>query len=87
MRLGGARAAGVSPDTVVRWEAERGQRPHPSALSKIAGALGTEPAALLEDQNHAISRWLSQANLLILHFMDKRAAFRIPLCLDKPAQN
>ena len=44
-----AEAASVSPDTVVRWESGKGQRPHPSALSKIAGALGTEPAALLED--------------------------------------
>jgi len=44
-----AEAASVSPDTVVRWEAGRGQKPHPSALVKIAGALGTEPAALLED--------------------------------------
>ena len=44
-----AEAARVSPDTVVRWEAGRGQKPHPSALTKISGALGTEPGALLED--------------------------------------
>ena len=44
-----AEAARVSPDTIVRWEAGRGQKPHPSALSKIAGALGTGPAELLED--------------------------------------
>ena len=42
-----AEAAGVSPDTVVRWEAGRGQKQHPSALVKIAGALGTEPVGLL----------------------------------------
>ena len=44
-----AEAARVSPDTVVRWEAGKAQKPHPSALTKIAGALGTEPGALLED--------------------------------------
>jgi transcriptional regulator with XRE-family HTH domain len=41
--------AGVSPDTVVRWENGRGQNPHPSALRKLAVALGVRPGDLLED--------------------------------------
>ena len=44
-----AEAARVSPDTVVRWEAGKGQRPHPSAMTKIANAIGVEPSELLED--------------------------------------
>jgi len=43
-----AERAGISPDTVVRWEAGRGTRPHPSALSKLARALGITPGDLLE---------------------------------------
>lgn len=44
-----AERAGVSPDTVVRWEGGKGERPHPGALSKLAQALGVTPAELLED--------------------------------------
>jgi transcriptional regulator with XRE-family HTH domain len=44
-----AERAGVSPDTVVRWEGGKGGRPHPGALSKLARALGVTPADLLED--------------------------------------
>jgi transcriptional regulator with XRE-family HTH domain len=41
--------AGVSPDTIVRWEAGKGERPHPTALKKISAALGVTPTDLLED--------------------------------------
>jgi transcriptional regulator with XRE-family HTH domain len=44
-----AQEAKVSPDTIVRWENGRGQKPHPSALKKLAGALGVSPGDLLED--------------------------------------
>ncbi len=44
-----AEKAGVSPDTVVRWEGGKGTRPHPGALSKLAKALGISPVDLLED--------------------------------------
>ena len=44
-----ATQAKVSPDTIVRWENGRGQNPHPSALKKLAGALGVRPGDLLED--------------------------------------
>jgi transcriptional regulator with XRE-family HTH domain len=44
-----AQRAGVSPDTVVRWEGGKGTRPHPGALTKLAWALGVRPADLLED--------------------------------------
>lgn len=44
-----AERAGVSPDTVVRWEGGRGGKPHPSALTKLSQALGVEPSDLLED--------------------------------------
>jgi transcriptional regulator with XRE-family HTH domain len=44
-----AERAGVSPHTVVRWEAGRGTRPHPGALVKVAHALGVEPFELLGD--------------------------------------
>lgn len=44
-----AERANVSPDTVVRWEGGKGQRPHPGSLTKLAAALGVSPADLLED--------------------------------------
>jgi transcriptional regulator with XRE-family HTH domain len=44
-----AERAGVSPDTVVRWETGKGNRPHPGALTKLARALGVTPNDILED--------------------------------------
>ncbi len=44
-----AEDAGVSPDTVVRWEKGRGKNPHPGSLTKLASALGVNPGDLLED--------------------------------------
>lgn len=44
-----AERARISPDTIVRWEGGKGQKPHPSALTKLAAALNVEPADLLED--------------------------------------
>jgi transcriptional regulator with XRE-family HTH domain len=44
-----AEKAGVSPDTIVRWEGGRGKRPHPGSLGKISRALGVSPTDLLED--------------------------------------
>jgi transcriptional regulator with XRE-family HTH domain len=40
--------ARVSPDTVVRWEGGRVDNPQPSALAKLAKALGVEPSDLLD---------------------------------------
>jgi transcriptional regulator with XRE-family HTH domain len=44
-----AEQAGISPDTIVRWEAGKGTRPHPGSLMKLSKALGVTPDALLED--------------------------------------
>lgn len=44
-----ARRAGVTPDTVAKWE--RGhRRPKPDALGQLAAALDVEPAELLPEQ-------------------------------------
>lgn len=43
-----AQEAGVSPDTIVRWERGLGKNPHASSLRKLARALGVEIAELLE---------------------------------------
>lgn len=39
--------AGVSTDTIVRWEAGRGGQPHPRSLKRISAALGVHPSKLL----------------------------------------
>jgi transcriptional regulator with XRE-family HTH domain len=44
-----ANLAGVSPDTIVRWEGGKGDKPHPSSLLKVAKALDVRPADLLDD--------------------------------------
>jgi transcriptional regulator with XRE-family HTH domain len=41
--------AGVSTDTITRWETAKAKRPHPSALNKVARVFGIQATELLED--------------------------------------
>jgi transcriptional regulator with XRE-family HTH domain len=43
-----ARAAGLSPTTVIKLENNEIERPHPKTVRKLAGALDVDPRYILE---------------------------------------
>ena len=43
-----AEKAGLSPTTILKLEDDRVKEPHPRTIRKLAGALGVDPAELVE---------------------------------------